>query len=217
MSAHLLPTTSLLITLFFFFSISDVEVNHIFPFRPFFSLSRSLCPSLPLLSLSCTLLVSPKSKRAVVSPFCLPHLWCSMGHWLDNDRQTEHGAAHKAKEGANRPNKMEDKTLIGCLTKVYQGSGLADKRFAVAALALPHIPPTHANVWHALCVSRTVLIWGGKEAEDGISITRQMRALRTPPDQNWYHVSFLPLLVLQWAKAQRLVKTLIYCTITVIE
>jgi len=53
------------------FFISDVEANYIFG-SILSSLSHS--PSLPLLSLSCTLLVSPKSKRAVVSPFCLAHL-----------------------------------------------------------------------------------------------------------------------------------------------
>lgn len=73
----------------------------------FLSLSRS--PSLPLLSLSCTLLFSPKSKRAVVSPFCLPHLWCSMGRWLYNDRQAECRAVHEAKREQTSPLKWKTK------------------------------------------------------------------------------------------------------------
>lgn len=60
-----------------------------------------------------------------------------MGHWLDNDRQTEHGAVHKAEEGASRPTKMEDKTLIGRLAESTAGLASLIKRFAVAARTLP--------------------------------------------------------------------------------
>lgn len=62
-----------------------------------------------------------------------------MGHWLDNDRQTEHGAVHKAEEGASRPTKMEDKTLIGRLAESTAGLASLIKRFAVAARALPRV------------------------------------------------------------------------------
>lgn len=62
-----------------------------------------------------------------------------MGHWLDNDRQTEHGAVREAEEGASRPTKMEDKTLIGRLAESTAGLASLIKRFAVAARALPRV------------------------------------------------------------------------------
>lgn len=75
-----------------------------------------------------------------------------MGHWLDNDRQTEHGAVHKAEEGASRPTKMEDKTLIGRLAESTAGLASLIKRFAVAARALPRVAVLPCKVCDVHCV-----------------------------------------------------------------
>lgn len=66
---------------------------------------------------------------------------------------------------------MEDKTLISCLTKSTRCLTLLTEAAALA-LALPCVPPTHANVQHAL--SYTTDMRGGKEAEDSVLITQQM-------------------------------------------
>lgn len=111
-----------------------------------------------------------------------------MGHWLDNDRQTEHGAVHKAEEGASRPTKMEDKTLIGRLAESTAGLASLIKRFAVAARALPRIAglPCKVHDVHCACGApwrvesvkrrRTNKIWVRLDFIyfEGVKITKKM-------------------------------------------
>lgn len=192
-----------------------------------FSVLSSLarCSSLPLLSLSCTFLVSPKSKRAVASPFCLPHLWCSMGHWLDNDRQAERGAVRTAKEGANQPTEMECKTPIRCLTQIYRRSCLCWWKLCTSG---SRCAPYSSH----LCECATCTVFAihcevlrrqrGRGGHlDNTADATPSKAIG-PELEPCVFLSALPLflflyLVFESEKAQRLVKTLIYCTITVIE
>lgn len=78
-----------------------------------------------------------------------------MGHWLDNDRQAERGAAHEAKKGTNQTpflkwkkirRERERKKKKKLLTKSAAGLALATQGWGVAALTLSHGPPTRANV-----------------------------------------------------------------------
>lgn len=93
---------------------------HPFPFS--LSLLFSYTPS-ALLSLSRTLLIPPKSKRAVAFPFCLPHLRCTMGRWLGNDRWAERRAAHE-------PSEIQG----ACCTK--SARGLTRQRLTLSLLVL---------------------------------------------------------------------------------
>lgn len=146
-----------------------------------------------------------------------------MGHWLDNDRQAKCRVTNEAKR-SSQPASWNGRQIVSGLSKSTR-SGPAAEGFAGAALDMPCVP-TPVNVWRALRVSSSVEIWGHKEVEDCVSITQQMHAPRELSEESQnsaMELSFLgappffPVLALKQAKALRLVKTLIYCTITVIE
>lgn len=133
-----------------------------------------------------------------------------MGHWLDNDRQAERGAACTAKEGANQPTEMEYKTPIRCLTQIYRRSCLSSHLCECATCTVFAI---HCEVL------RRQRGRGGHL--DNTADATPSKAIG-PELEPCVFLSALPLflflyLVFESEKAQRLVKTLIYCTITVIE
>lgn len=177
--------------------------NTVFPF-PF---SHSAAHSLSLQK------ASGLSSLPSVYPIC-DAVWAT-GFIIIGGRSA---VTNEAKRSSKPPSPLKWEKVISGLTKSTR-SGPADDRFPVAAFDMLCVL-TPINVCHAPRVSSSVEIWGRKEAVDFLPITQQMHTPRELSEQ-WrafsFLVSFFPLLALKQAKSHRLVKTLIYCTITVIE